>query len=59
MNNLNVLRGNAWLQRRDLANMVNEAALNAARMNRKQVTMYDFELAKDKVLWEPSGSRCC
>jgi cell division protease FtsH len=30
--------------------MVNEAALNAARMNRKQVTMYDFELAKDKVL---------
>jgi cell division protease FtsH len=30
--------------------MVNEAALSAARMNRKQVTMYDFELAKDKVL---------
>jgi len=30
--------------------MVNEAALNAARLNRKQVTMYDFELAKDKVL---------
>jgi cell division protease FtsH len=30
--------------------MVNEAALNAARANRKQVTMYDCELAKDKVL---------
>ena len=30
--------------------MVNEAALNAARVNRKQVLMYDFELAKDKVL---------
>jgi cell division protease FtsH len=30
--------------------MVNEAALNAARVNRKQVTMYDLEIAKDKVL---------
>jgi cell division protease FtsH len=30
--------------------VVNEAALNGARLNRKQVTMYDFELAKDKVL---------
>jgi cell division protease FtsH len=30
--------------------MVNEAALNAARNNRKSVLMYDFELAKDKVL---------
>jgi cell division protease FtsH len=30
--------------------MVNEAALNAARQNRKTVLMYDFELAKDKVL---------
>jgi cell division protease FtsH len=30
--------------------MVNEAALNAARCNRKSVLMYDFELAKDKVL---------
>ena len=34
----------------DLANMVNEAALSAARQNRKAVLMYDFELAKDKVL---------
>jgi cell division protease FtsH len=34
----------------DLANLVNEAALNAARMNQKTVTHDDFELAKDKVL---------
>ncbi len=34
----------------DLANMVNEAALVAARQNRKVVMMADFELAKDKVL---------
>jgi cell division protease FtsH len=30
--------------------MVNEGALSAARQNRKAVLMYDFELAKDKVL---------
>ena len=49
--NLNVLaRGTPGFSGADLANMVNEAALNAARLNRKQVTMYDFELAKDKVL---------
>ncbi len=34
----------------DLANLVNEAALNAARMNQKSVTHEDFEMAKDKVL---------
>ncbi|RMG49041.1 MAG: ATP-dependent zinc metalloprotease FtsH, partial [Acidobacteria bacterium] len=34
----------------DLANLVNEAALNAARYDRKAVTMADFEVAKDKVL---------
>ena len=33
-----------------LANMVNEAALTAARFNRKAVHMFDFETAKDKVL---------
>jgi cell division protease FtsH len=48
---LNVLaRGTPGFSGADLANMVNEAALSAARMNRKQVVMYDFELAKDKVL---------
>ncbi len=34
----------------DLANLVNEAALLAARENRRQVAMIDFEAAKDKVL---------
>ncbi len=34
----------------DLANLVNEAALNAARMNQKTVMQEDFETAKDKVL---------
>ena len=43
-------RGTPGFSGADLANLVNEAALNAARQNRKTVTMYDFELAKDKVL---------
>jgi cell division protease FtsH len=34
----------------DLANLVNEAALSAARYNKKAVSMQDFEWAKDKVL---------
>ena len=34
----------------DLANLVNEAALLAARMNQKAVSMDDFETSKDKVL---------
>ena len=34
----------------DLANLVNEAALNAARYNQNVVRMQDFEFAKDKVL---------
>ncbi len=34
----------------DLANLVNEAALLAARANKTQVEMHDFEMAKDKVL---------
>ena len=43
-------RGTPGFSGADLANMVNEAALTAARANRKAVHMYDFELAKDKVL---------
>jgi cell division protease FtsH len=43
-------RGTPGFSGADLANMVNEAALNAARYNRKSVLMLDFELAKDKVL---------
>ena len=37
----------------DLANLVNEAALHAARFNRKAVAQLDFEIAKDKVLMGP------
>ena len=49
--NLNILaRGTPGFSGADLANMVNEAALTAARFNRKAVHMYDFEIAKDKVL---------
>ena len=49
--NLPVLaRGTPGFSGADLANMVNEAALNAARQNRKTVLMFDFEQAKDKVL---------
>ena len=43
-------RGTPGLAGADLANLVNEAALNAARQNRKVVMMTDFEMAKDKIL---------
>jgi cell division protease FtsH len=43
-------RGTPGFTGADLANLVNEAALNAARYNKKLVAMGDFELAKDKVL---------
>jgi cell division protease FtsH len=43
-------RGSAGFSGADLANLVNEAALNAARYNQKTVKMHDFEYAKDKVL---------
>jgi cell division protease FtsH len=43
-------RGTPGFSGADLANMVNEAALNAARQNRKVVAMNDFEVSKDKVL---------
>jgi cell division protease FtsH len=45
-----VARGTPGFTGADLANLVNEAALNAARYNKKVVSMYDFEWAKDKVL---------
>jgi cell division protease FtsH len=45
-----VARGTPGFSGADLANLVNEAALLAARRNLKQVTMIDFEAAKDKVL---------
>jgi cell division protease FtsH len=46
----NIARGTPGMAGADLANMVNEAALLAARRNRKKVTMQDFEDAKDKVM---------
>jgi cell division protease FtsH len=45
-----VARGTPGFAGADLANLVNEAALIAARQNRKVVTQADFELAKDKVM---------
>lgn len=45
-----IARGTPGFTGADLANLVNEAALNAARYNRKVVAMSDFEAAKDKVL---------
>jgi cell division protease FtsH len=43
-------RGTSGFCGADLANLVNEAALNAARYNQKVVRMSDFEYAKDKVM---------
>jgi cell division protease FtsH len=43
-------KGTPGLAGADLENIVNEAALWAARQNRLQVTMEDFEAAKDKVM---------
>ena len=45
-----IARGTSGFSGADLANLVNEAALNAARYNQKSVRMADFEFAKDKVL---------
>ena len=45
-----IARGTSGFCGADLANLVNEAALNAARYNQKVVRMADFEHAKDKVL---------
>jgi cell division protease FtsH len=45
-----IARGTPGFSGADLANLVNEAALLAARSNKRVVTMADFEAAKDKVL---------
>ena len=45
-----VARGTPGFSGADLANLVNEAALMAARKNRRMVTHADFEEAKDKVM---------
>ncbi|MCP4913248.1 MAG: ATP-dependent metallopeptidase FtsH/Yme1/Tma family protein [Oligoflexia bacterium] len=48
-----VAKGTPGFTGADLANLVNEAALNAARLNKKRLNMDDFEMAKDKVLMGP------
>jgi cell division protease FtsH len=45
-----IARGTPGFSGADIANLVNEAALNAARYDKKKVQMVDFEFAKDKVL---------
>ena len=45
-----IARGSPGFSGADLANLVNEAALMAARVGRSVVTMVDFENAKDKVM---------
>ncbi len=45
-----IARGTPGFSGADLANLVNEAALFAARANKRMVDMEDFELAKDKIL---------
>jgi cell division protease FtsH len=45
-----IARGTPGFSGADLANLVNEAALMAARIGRNVVTMIDFESAKDKVM---------
>lgn len=48
--NVSILaKGTPGLSGADIANIVNEAALHAARRNSDKVTMYDFENAKDKI----------
>jgi len=48
-----IARGTPGFSGADLANLVNEAALMAARVGRRFVTMEDFEMAKDKVMMGP------
>ncbi len=43
-------RGTPGTSGADIENLVNEATLNAARLNKEKVSMNDFEFAKDKIL---------
>ena len=45
-----IARGTPGMSGADLANLVNEAALFAARGNKRLVDMHDFERAKDKII---------
>jgi len=48
-----IARGTPGMTGADLENLVNEAALYAARGNRERVTKHDFDLARDKILMGP------
>ena len=48
-----IARGTPGMTGADLENLVNEAALYAARSNRERVTRQDFDLSRDKVLMGP------
>jgi cell division protease FtsH len=50
VNTKTIARGTPGFSGADLANLVNEAALTAARRDRRMVTQRDFEDAKDKVM---------
>lgn len=50
VNLLALARGTPGFSGADLANLINEAALFAARTNKKKVSQHEFELAKDKVM---------
>ncbi len=50
VNTRNIARGSPGFSGADLANLVNEAALFAARGNRREVNMEHFERAKDKIM---------
>ena len=45
-----IARGTPGFSGADIENLVNEAALHAARLGKEKVTMVDFEFAKDKVM---------
>lgn len=47
---ISIAKGTPGFSGADLENLVNEAALYAARMNKKKVNMFDMDNAKDKVL---------
>ncbi|MDP2271315.1 MAG: ATP-dependent zinc metalloprotease FtsH [Archangium sp.] len=48
-----IARGTPGMTGADLENLVNEAALYAARSNRERVTKFDFDQSRDKVLMGP------
>jgi cell division protease FtsH len=50
VNPANIARGTPGFSGADLANIVNEAALIAARENKREVSMRELELAKDKII---------